>query len=54
MHQRKDVIEMQKKQLEDESRKHHAMNEQLNQVCNDESWAACTLHPEPNHGSISR
>jgi hypothetical protein len=32
MHQRKDVIEMQKKQLEDESRKHHAMNEQLNQV----------------------
>jgi putative ABC transport system permease protein len=32
MHQRKDVIELQKKQLEDESRKHHSMNEQLNQV----------------------
>jgi len=32
LHQRKDVIEMQKKQLEDESRKHHTVNEQLNDV----------------------
>jgi len=32
LHQRKEVIETQKEQLEEETRKHHIVNEQLNDV----------------------